>query len=170
MTKTYRLIASSTCVAIGVVLPIVFHSVGFMGSVFLPMHIPVLIAGLFLGARAGFITGVFTPLISTLVTGMPPMMPVLPIMIVELGVYGFIAGYCYEGKRGALYSSLLTAMAAGRIAAGFAVYGLALLIELPISPLVYLQGALIAGAPGIIIQLALIPLIIHKLQKAWNFK
>lgn len=45
MSKTYKLVASAVLVAFGVLLPLVFHLAGTAGQIFLPMHIPVLLAG-----------------------------------------------------------------------------------------------------------------------------
>ena len=46
MTKskfnTKQLVLAALCVALGVVLPVAFHSIPNAGSVLLPMHIPVL--------------------------------------------------------------------------------------------------------------------------------
>ena len=61
MTRTGKMVASSVFIAFGVTLPIAFHFFGGIGSVFLPMHIPVLIAGLFLGRNAGLAVGFLTP-------------------------------------------------------------------------------------------------------------
>ena len=52
-----------------------FHLAGGMGVVFLPMHLPVLLAGFFLGPRFGLLVGIITPLLSSLLTGMPPLLP-----------------------------------------------------------------------------------------------
>jgi len=79
-------------ISLGVLLPIAFHAVGAMGSVFLPMHIPVLMAGLLMGPVIGAGVGALTPVCSSLLTGMPPLMPTLPIMIPELIAYGAVAG------------------------------------------------------------------------------
>jgi niacin transporter len=83
--------------AIGIVLPQVFHLTGgpTSGATFLPMHIPVLIAGLLLGPAYGLIIGVVTPFLSFLITGMP-VVARLPFMVVELTVYGLVAGLCYH--------------------------------------------------------------------------
>lgn len=43
----------------------------------LPMHIPVLICGLFCGAPYGLACGMITPFLSSMTTGMPPAM-ILP--------------------------------------------------------------------------------------------
>ena len=49
-STTKKLVSSALCIAIGVLLPMAFHVIPNGGSVFLPMHIPVLICGLFCGA------------------------------------------------------------------------------------------------------------------------
>ena len=54
-------------VAIAIVLPIFFHMTG-LGSTFLPMHIPVLIAGFIVGPVYGLAVGVVSPLLSGLIT------------------------------------------------------------------------------------------------------
>ncbi len=49
-STTKKLVSGALCIAIGVLLPMAFHVIPNGGSVFLPMHIPVLICGLFCGA------------------------------------------------------------------------------------------------------------------------
>ena len=44
-----KLVISAACIALCVVLPMVFHSFPGGGNVFLPMHIPVLLCGLMMG-------------------------------------------------------------------------------------------------------------------------
>jgi len=72
-TKIFRLIITSLCIAIGVVLPVAFHSIPNAGSIFLPMHIPVLLCGLICGPFYGLACGILAPLLSCLLTGMPPV-------------------------------------------------------------------------------------------------
>jgi len=48
MKKTTELIYSGLFVAFGLILPQLFHLFGGTGPIFLPMHIPVLLAGFFL--------------------------------------------------------------------------------------------------------------------------
>lgn len=170
MTNTYKLVASAALIAFGVLLPIVFHLFGVMGIVFLPMHIPVLIAGLFLGPKAGFLTGLLTPILSSLTTGMPPIMPMLPPMAVELSVYGLAGGYLYHQRKLPLMLALIGAMALGRIAAVILVYVLVLAIGIKLHPVMYLKGAVLTGFPGIIIQLIFIPLIVKRLHAVFYKK
>lgn len=81
-SSTRRLVMAALCVALGVVLPMAFHSVPRGGSIFLPMHIPVLLCGLACGWPYGLACGVLAPLCSSLITGMPPA-AYLPSMLCE---------------------------------------------------------------------------------------
>ena len=58
--------------ALAILLPIGFHAFGFAGRIFLPMHIPVLLAGFLVGPMAGIIVGILAPPLSHLMTSMPP--------------------------------------------------------------------------------------------------
>ena len=90
MTKskfnTKQLVLAALCVALGVVLPVAFHSIPNAGSVLLPMHIPVLLCGLVCGPWFCLGCGALTPMLSSLATGMPPA-AILPGMLCQLAVY-----------------------------------------------------------------------------------
>ncbi|MFA7118480.1 MAG: ECF transporter S component, partial [Sphaerochaetaceae bacterium] len=90
MSNVKRSLVAAVCIALGVVLPMAFHSVKNAGSIFCPMHIPVLLCGLVDGWAFGLLCGLVTPLLSSLLTGMPPM-AYLPAMMIELAVYGLEA-------------------------------------------------------------------------------
>ena len=45
LSATKKLVFCAICVALCVVLPMAFHALG-SGTVFLPMHVPVLLCGL----------------------------------------------------------------------------------------------------------------------------
>ena len=149
-------------VAVGVLLPMIFHAAGASGSIFLPMHIPVLIAGLLLGPAVGTLVGLLTPVCSTLLTGMPPLFPSLPIMLPELAVYGGFAGILR--RRFGLIPALIGAMLLGRLAAGVMVWLLAQFVALPWTPVVYLAAMVTKGIPGMIIQLLFVPLLVKRLE------
>ena len=57
LSPVRRMVSAALCVALCVVLPIAFHAVPNAGSVFLPMHIPVLLCGLVCGWHYGFLCG-----------------------------------------------------------------------------------------------------------------
>ena len=168
MTKskfnTKQLVLAALCVALGVVLPVAFHSIPNAGSVLLPMHIPVLLCGLV----CGLLSGILTPLLSSMITGMPPM-AYLPGMLCELAAYGLAAGvlrrFVRTGKRPLdLYIQLVSAMLIGRL-----VYGVmnALIFSAGnYSFAVFVSGAFVTALPGIVIQLVLLPAVVLLLEKA----
>ena len=164
------LVLSGVLIAIGVVLPIVFHAFGG-GSVFLPMHIPVLIAGFYLEVPFALAVGVLIPLLSSMITGMPPVFPVLPFMMVELPTYGVMVSVLYRKLKANVYSSLILSMICGRMMAGVAVWVLAtfFMAKLP-SPMIFISGAVIKGIPGILVQLIFIPIIVMTVKKKNLFR
>lgn len=167
MTRVGKMGASAVFVAFGIVLPIMFHFVGAMGSIFLPMHIPVLMAGLFLGPISGLTVGVMTPILSSLLTGMPPLMPVLPLMMLELAAYGTVSGYLYRERQLPLVVALIAALVVGRVAALVGVWGLANLLQLKLTVMVYAAG-FAKGLPGIVVQLIAIPFLVKRLESSVN--
>lgn len=164
MSKSYPLVAGAVLIAFGVLLPMAFHLVGALGPVFLPMHIPVMVSGFYLGPYYGLWVGLLTPVLSSLLTGMPPLLPMMPLMAVELSVYGLVCGYLYRRRGVGIWAALIAAMAAGRLAAAIAAYGLVALFAFKIAPVAFLTGAVLTGLPGITLQLMLVPPIVRRLR------
>lgn len=168
MNRTKHITFSGACIALGILLPMMFHSIPNAGSIFLPMHIPVLLCGLICGPLWGAVCGALTPLLSSLITNMPPM-AILPGMLCELTVYGLVSGLLIRHlpiKKSSLqiYASLIPAMVCGRIVSGL-INGL--IIQLGTYSLqIWLTNSFITALPGIIIQLILLPVLVLALQKA----
>lgn len=166
--NTRNIVIAGFCIALGLVLPMAFHAIPNAGSVMLPMHIPVLLCGLVTGPVTGLICGIFTPFLSSVITGMPGP-AYLPSMICELAVYGLIAGIMTRlvktGKPGVdVLVSLVAAMLAGRV-----VYGIinALVFRAGQYSLeLWLTASFVTALPGIILQLILIPAVVFALRKA----
>ena len=166
--KIRRLILTALFAALGVLLPIVFHSVPNAGAIFLPMHIPVLLCGLLCGWPYGLACGILAPLLSSFLTSMPPM-AILPGMLCELAVYGAVSGLLHRFIRtkkpiANLYLSLIGAMLAGRAVSGL-LNGLIFRAG-KYTFEVWLTASFVTALPGIVIQLALIPLLVVALRKA----
>lgn len=166
-TSVQKLVYTAVCAALCVVLPMAFHAVQNAGQVFLPMHIPVLLCGLICGWPFGLVCGILGPLLSSLLTGMPPA-AMLPSMMVECAAYGCVAGAMMLFVRTKcavcdLYISMVTAMVLGRVLAGLAK---CLIFAPGTPPFSWVTTSLVAGIPGIIIQLVLIPLVVVALTKA----
>lgn len=163
--KTKKLVIAGLLLALGIIIPMIFHSTGIAGTVFLPMHIPVLIGGFLLPPYLALLLGILTPLINSLITGMPPLFPMAIIMIFELGIYGLVASLLYRNLEIPSIISLIVSMIAGRIMAGLVVFILASLFGLQMDPILFLIGGVTTGLPGIIIQIILIPSLIHGIVK-----
>ena len=158
-------------VVLSVLVPWSCHQFHLAGATFLPMHLFVLIAGLVFGWRTGLIVGLLTPLASYLVSGMPTL-TVLPQIVVEVASYGLVAGLLRQNLRLRPIWALLGAMATGRLALFLFVGIMYLILGTSYSPLgaeanpaTAVWATVRQGWPGVVIQLALIPLIVWLLGK-----
>ncbi len=68
MSVVKKSIITAVCLALCVVLPQAFHAVPNAGSVYLPMHLPILLCGLICGWPFGLLCGLAGPALSTLFT------------------------------------------------------------------------------------------------------
>jgi len=163
---SHKITGCALFLALGIVLPMFFHMFG-LGKVFLPMHIPVFLAGLLLGSKEGLLIGTLTPILSSLLTGMPPMMPpIAQLMFFELGTYGYISGKIRSMGIN-IYGSIIAAMIAGRAIAGIAGWGLLPLFGLPRFPLFLpFTTSLVSGIPGLMLQLLVLPPLVVALERA----
>ena len=167
--QTKNLTLSAMFAAIGLVLPMITGNIPQIGSMLLPMHIPVFLCGLICGWQYGLAVGAILPLMRSFLFGMPPLYPVAIAMTFELATYGFVAGFLYNRSKWqcvvALYRSMILAMLAGRI-----VWGAAEVVLLGLSGSAFTWQAFMAGVvlnaiPGIVIQLTLIPALMAALNK-----
>lgn len=129
------------------------------GPVFLPIHFFVFMAALLLGWRAGLTVGLLSPLISFGLSGLPPL-AILPQLTVEIATYGLVAGFLQERYRPNLWASLVMAMVVGRLALGLTAY---LFSAGQANPLAVIQGVILTGWPGIVIQFVLLPPLVRQL-------
>lgn len=156
------------CIALCYVLPMVFHSIPNAGSVFCPMHIPVFICGLVAGWPYGLICGLVGPVLSSVLTGMPPM-AILPSMMCELAVYGFVSGLMMKlvytkSTYLDLYLSYFVAMILGRVVAG--VTKAFLFTKGSYSMAAWVSGHIVTSLPGTVVQVVLLPSIVVVLMKS----
>lgn len=164
-SKTKNLVGAALCLALGLLLPQFFHLIG-AGSVFLPMHIPVILCGICFGWQYGLVCGVITPLLSSILTGMPPIFPVGASMMFELAAYGALSGLLYRRINLNVYVALIAAMLGGRLVSGImsaVFYGMA---GKAYGFQLFLTGAFVTAIPGIILQLVAIPVLVMALEKA----
>lgn len=169
MTKTKKLCICAICIALCYVLPLAFHPLA-MGSALSPMHIPVFLCGLLCGWPYGLVCAVAGPVLSSLLSGMPPAAMLIP-MIPELCVYGVICGLLFRlahtGHAGAdLYLSMIPAMLLGRMAGGAvqAVYYLSTAKHYSVA--LWISSYLVGTLPGAVLHLLLIPALVLVLTRA----
>lgn len=155
--------------ALGLILPFFTGQIPLIGSMLLPMHIPVIFCGLICGWKYGLLIGLITPLLRSAIFSMPPMFPTALAMAFELGAYGALAGWLYQTSRWkclwALYKALVGAMIGGRLIFGIVMKILMSAAENPYTFSMFIQAALVTSVPGIILQLILIPAAMLALHK-----
>lgn len=160
--------------ALGLVLPFLTGQIPQIGSMLLPMHLPVLLCGLICSWQYGAAVGFVLPLLRFALFGMPPLYPVGIAMAFELAAYGLVAGLLYSRSRWqcivSLYRCLLAAMLAGRVVWGAAEVVLLGLSGNPFTWKLFLAGAFLNAIPGIVLQLVFIPALMLALDKTGMVK
>lgn len=153
-----------------VALPQLVHLLGgsigvgtALGEMLLPMHLPIILAGLLMGSYAAGIAGFLSPIISFALTGMP-IAAMLPFMMIELAVYGICAGVLRNVEMSDIPKVLMTQLA-GRTIRGIAIITGFYCFNSVINPEIILTS-IKTGLVGIILQLILIPIIVSPLRKA----
>lgn len=138
-------------VALGVVVPVLFHALG-LGAAFLPMHLPVLTAGLLLTPGAAAAVGLLTPWVSMLATHMPPPHYAV-LMSLELPLLGYTAALLVR-----LRAPLVAAAAAAVAVRCIATLGLTSLLSRYLGFQFNVGWAALAvGLPGTLLQIILAP-------------
>ena len=164
-----KMIYAGLYLALSIVLPLVTGRVPEIGSRLCPMHIPVLLCGFMCGGSWGMAVGFVAPLMNSVISGMPPMFPTGVAMAFELSVYGFLTGFLHARmprSKGMIYVTLISAMIAGRIAWGTVRFLLAGLSGTDFSWSMFIAGAVADAIPGIILHIALIPVLVMLMEKA----
>ena len=133
-------------VAAAVALPSLCHFFNASFRAFLPMHWPVMAAGLVYGWRGGLAVGFVSPLVSFALSGMA-----VPLMCPELAAYGFAAGFARQNLRLNGYAALLLAAVFGRLAYAASA---SFLLNMPLA---VISAALAPGLAAGLAQVVLLP-------------
>lgn len=117
--KTKLMVLTGLFIALGIILPFFTGQFRRIGKMLLPMHIPVMLCGLVCGTSYGLICGIVTPILRSLLFGMPVLFPSAAAMSFELSAYGFILGALYKRSNNSkvisLYINLIISMLSGRV-------------------------------------------------------
>ncbi len=164
-----KLTLTAMLLAMGVILPFFFGQIPQIGSMLLPMHIPVFLCAFVCGWRYGVPMAVILPLLRSILFARPNLYPEAISIALEMATYAFVAGFLYSRSKWqclrALYRAMLLAMVAGRVVRAVVQLSLLGVADLPVSFGAFFTGVIVAGAPGIILQLVVVPagmLLFHK--------
>ncbi len=164
-----KLTYAALFLALALVLPFLTGQIPEIGKALSPMHIPALLCGFLCGWPWGLAVGFIAPLLRSVLFGMPAMFPGAVAMAFELAVYGGLAGLLYRllpRKKRNVYITLIVSMIAGRLVWGAVRLILAGVSGTEFTWALFLGGAVTGAVPGIILHLALIPVLVIALEKA----
>ena len=153
---------------IGIAIPRIFHVIAgsTAGAIFLPMHIAVLIAALTFGITSSTIVAGSSIVCSYLLTGMPTLAR-LPYMLMELIIYAILLGIF--NKKFNSYISLIATIILGRVLYAGVLFVAINALRLPTYGISVIESIKV-GIPGIIIQLACVPIIAKIMNERLNLK
>lgn len=166
--KVKYIVGTTLLSVIGIALPRVFHVIAgsTAGATFLPMHIAVLIAALTFGVTSSTIVAGSSIVCSYLLTGMPTLTR-LPYMLIELVIYAILLGIF--NKKFNSYISLIATIILGRVLYAGVLFAAINVIGLPTYGISVIESIKV-GIPGIIIQLACVPVIAKIMNERLNLK
>lgn len=169
MNSVKKIILTGLFITLTLIMPFFTAQIPSIGSMLLPMHIPVLLAGFVCGGKIGLIVGFVSPLLRSMLFTMPPLFPTATAMAFELAAYGFITGFLYN-KLGrtkvSMYCSLISAMLLGRVVWGIVMYCCLAINGGSFGFEAFMAGAFLNAGIGILVQLILIPSLVLLLEKA----
>lgn len=165
-----KLVISALLLAVGLVLPFLTGQIPQLGSMLLPLHLPVLICGFVCGWSWGLAVGFILPLFRSLLFGMPPMVPTALAMAFEMAAYGAVSGLLYRRLSKTtvnIYVALVGAMLVGRLVWGLVSIPLyAIFTERSFALAAFWAGGFVNAWPGMVLQLVLVPVIVLALERA----
>ena len=162
-TRTHGIGLAGIVIGMGRLFPIMFNMIGMTGSVFLPMHIPVMLAGIVCGAFYGMTAGIVVPFISSFISGTPAIYPVAVYMAFELAAYGILCGLL--SRRLGIILTLAISMIGGRLVLAVAQLILLGAAGRQFTLEGFITASFITAVPGIILQFVAVPVIVRALRK-----
>lgn len=162
-TKTQQITLIALFIALCVLVPFLFHLVG-LGKMFLPMFLPILLAGFIIDFPVAMLVGLLGPWISALATGMPPLFPTAVSMSIEGIFTAGIASYFFHKRQVSFWITLISAIIAQRLARVAMLLLILPLFGLPAKTLSIADFAI--SLPGVLLQLFFVPIILFMLWKS----
>ncbi len=161
--KTQQITLIALFIALCLLVPFLFHLVG-LGKMFLPMFLPILLAGFIIEFPAAMLVGLLGPWISALATGMPPLFPTALSMSIEGVVTAGIVSFLYHKRQISFWIGLIVAVIAQRLARVAMLLLILPFFGLPAKALSLADFTY--SLPGVLLQLLLTPIILFMLWKS----
>jgi hypothetical protein len=140
-----------------------FHLV-HLGHVFLPMYLPLMALPFFASPRTAAATALVVPLLSALLTGMPPWYPpVAPAMALELSVMAALAAWAWRRWPRSVLAVLVPALLLGRVLQLGLGWLLGLALDLP--PAFLSLASVAGGLPGVVLMVVVIPALVRAVRQ-----
>lgn len=163
-----KLVLSALFLALALILPYFTGNIPQIGSMLLPMHLPVILCGFLCGPLWGGAVGAIAPVMRSVLTGgFPPMFPTAVAMSFELAAYALVCGIL--GRRLSrrpvgILTALAVAMLCGRVVWGVVMAVITLNGD-GFTLAAFIAGAFTNALPGILLQLVAVPAIVYAAQR-----
>lgn len=145
--------------AAALVLPFLFHLIP-MGKIFLPMYLPLVALAFFAKPQITAITAFVVPILSAILTGMPPFYPPVAFaMAFELTIMTFIISWIWQRWKQSVLVVLIPVLFFGRLLQLGLGFIIGLFLDLP--PEFLSVVSVLAGLPGIVLICVTIPALVH---------
>lgn len=164
--NTQNLTIAGICLALALLLPLLTGQIPQIGAMLAPMHLAMLLCGFLCKPSYAAVVGFTAPLLRFAIFGMPPLFPIGIAMSFELMTYALVASLMY--KRYNIYVSLITAMLIGRVVWGIVMSIIAGVSSVQFGLSMFITGALLTAAPGIVLQIILVPLLVRAVERKGN--
>ena len=159
---SFDYVLASLLLAAALVLPVFFHALG-LGSAFMPIFYPLALAGFLVAPQLAMIVGISAPLLSALLTGMPPFYPPIAfIMMAEGLLFTALPWPLQKFMRLPDWLALLVVLLLDRVLLFVLVQAMAGFMDLP--PRLLGWAAVVRGLPGLALMLATLPWIIPPMR------
>lgn len=150
-------------VALAVLFPMLFHAVG-LGATFLPMFWPIAAAAFFLNLPLALGVAILAPLLSSMMTGMPPISPpILHVMTVEFIFLTVTLYLLYHRTKLGLFWIQLIGLLVSRFVLFLMVMVLAPILGL--SGKFFSIGSVLMGMPGVLTILIVVPIFLNRIKR-----
>lgn len=157
-----RIIFNIVLIVFGIVLSMMINVFKGLYGIILPIHIPVIIAGLLLGPISGISVAVFTPILSNIFCGFPHIEELF-FIIFELFCYGCIAGFL-KNKNINTYIILIILFILARVIYFGGMWFLGNIINVGYISIKSIIKIIIEQIPGMILQIIVIPPLLKKVK------